>query len=206
MFGTPPSCGAPVLLPCWEWRTFTPPQDSLRAFLELGDRLDTSDQRELALICLTSSHEVTIHEGRLHLRWRKQVSQEGLELWDVVLDAPFPCTSKSVHRLFEAWNIPCPTLRQTAYTLKSMLHEVIEVHPSLRAVEVERRSEYFSIQGARCEWSRLHANHVHFDCLSIEHEDPSLIHQIVRSLDLQSQPHTSYLTGLKSALHLDTQH
>lgn len=201
-----PSFGAPVLLPRWEWRTFAPTLDGTRKLQEQGVRLGVSDHREISLICLTSSHEVTVRDHRLDLKWRKQVAQEGLELWDVILDSPVPCAQESVHRLFEAWDLPRPILHRSYYTVQALLLEVIDAHQNLRVVAVERHAESFSIQGARCEWIRLIADQVPCECLSIEHEDPSMILQVVRSLGLQDRSHTSYPSGLKSALHLDTQH
>jgi len=201
-----PSCGAPVLIPRWEWRTFAPAQDGARALQDMGIRLGSSDHREISLVCLSSSHDVTIRDRRLALKWRKQVGQEGLELWDVVLDAAFPCAQETVRRLFEAWDIALPALHRPVYAMDALLDEVIRTHPNLRVVDIEKHAEYFAVEGARCEWAHLLANQIPCECLFIEHEDPSLTLQVVRQLGLQAQPHASYPTGLKTALHFATQH
>lgn len=201
-----PSCGAPVLLPRWEWRTFAPALDCARKLQDMGTRLGSSHDREISLISLTSSHDVTIRDHRMALKWRKQSGQDGLELWDVVLDSAFPCAQDIVRRLFEAWGIPLPILHRPYYTIHALLLEVIQTHPNLRVVDIEKHAESFSVQGARCEWTRLLANHVPCECLSIEHEDPCITLQVMRSLGLEARPHASYPTGLKSALHLNTQH
>lgn len=201
-----PSCGAPVLIPRWEWRTFAPALDAAGALKEMGTRLDSSDHREISLICLTSSHDVTIRDRRLSLKWRKQVGQKGLELWDVVLDAGFPCAQETLRRLFDAWDMALPVLHRANYTINAFLDEVIRIHPNLRVVEIEKHSERFTVEGARCEWTHLLANQTPCECLFIEHEDPSLTLQVVRRLGLQARPHASYPSGLKIALHFDTQH
>ncbi|MCE1204207.1 MAG: hypothetical protein LWW79_06320 [Holophagaceae bacterium] len=201
-----PSGGAPVLIPHWEWRTFATSGDCVRTLEDLGTRLGTSDRREISLICTTSSHDVTIRDGRMALKWRKQVRPEGLERWDSVLDFTFPCGRETLQRLFEAWDIPSPGFSQPLYTMQTFLEEIVHNHPGLRMVTVEKYAESYSLEGTRCEWTRLVANQTHCECLCIEHEDPGLILQVVRCLGLQARPHASYPTGLKAALQLDTQH
>jgi len=201
-----PSRGAPVVIPHWEWRTFAPARDCIKTLDGMGTPLGSSDRSEISLICSTSSHDVTIRDGRMTLKWRKQVRPEGLELWDVVLDSTFPCRRETLERLFEAWGILSPQIPRPQYTLQAFLEETIHDHPGLRMVLVEKHEESFSVESARCEWTRLVANQIHCECLCIEHEDPGLILQVVRRLGLQAKLHASYPTGLKAALQLDTQH
>lgn len=201
-----PSRGAPVLIPHWEWRTFATTADCVKTLDGMGTRLGTSDRREISLICSTSSHDVAIRDGRMALKWRKQVHPEGLERWNIVLDFAFPCRRETLERLFEAWDIPSTGISQPLYTMQTFLEETVRNHPELRMVMVEKHAESFSLEGTRCEWTRLVANQIQCECLCIEHEDPGLILQVVRCLGLQARPHASYPTGLKAALQLDTQH
>ena len=172
----------------------------------MGARLGSSNDREISLISLTSSHDVTIRDRRMALKWRKQSGQDGLELWHVVLHSAFPCAQDTVRRLFEAWDIPVPGLYRSHYRIDTFLDEVIRIHPNLRVVEIEKHAESFAVEGVRCEWTHLIANRIPCECLFIEHEDPSLTLQVVRRLGLHARPHANYPTGLKTALHLNTQH
>lgn len=200
-----PIHGAPVVIPHWEWRTFAS-VGCEEGLANLGTHLGSAEGRELRLICLPSSHDVAIKQGRMTLKWRKQTRQEGLECWDTVLDSAFPCPLETVQRLFEAWGVPPPEHPRSSYTLPAFLEEAVQSHPDLRVVEVQAHTESFSVEGARCEWTRLTANAVPCQCLCIQHEDPGIILQVVRRLGLQAQKHASYPTGLKSALLFNTQH
>ncbi|MFN7958204.1 MAG: hypothetical protein U0P46_07790 [Holophagaceae bacterium] len=200
-----PIHGAPVVIPHWEWRTFAAAGCEM-ALDGLGTRLGSAEGTEIRLICLPSSHDVAIRDGRMTLKWRKQARREGLECWDTVLDSTFPCPRETVQRLFEAWDVPSPEHPRCSYTLSAFLEEAVQSQPDLRVVEVQTHTEAFSVGGARCEWTRLTANAVPCQCLCIEHEDPGLILQVVRRLGLQPRMHASYPSGLKSALLLNTQH
>lgn len=201
-----PSHGAPVLLPHWEWRTFAPSLEGTQALIAMGTRLGRSEGQEISLLCLTSSHDVSIRPSGMALKWRKQVGQAGLELWDSVLESTFPCSRETVLSLFDTWGIPAPALPRASYTLETFLAEIIQGHPDLRVIEVNKHAEAFSIDGARCEWTHLIANQTQLECLCIEHEDPGLTLQVVQRLGLQSRLNTSYPVGLKQALHLNPQH
>lgn len=201
-----PSQPAPLVIPRWEWRAFGPLQDWRRRLKETGTHLENSEGHEVRLLCLTSSHDVSIRQDRLSLKWRKQIGQEGLELWDAVLESQFPCERDTVQRLFETWAIPSLCLPRPHYALPALLEEVIQTRPELRVVEVDQRSEAYSLEGARCEWTRLTANGTPLESLCIEHEDPNLALQVVQRLGLQARHNTSYPLGLKMALHLLPQH
>ena len=200
------SQGAPVRIPRWEWRTFAPVPDCVRILDGLGTRLGPSDSREISLVCLTSSHDVSIRDGYMALKWRKQVGQAGLELWDIVLESAFPCSRDAVQRLFETWDVSSPELHRSQYTLKAFLEELIQTHPGLQLVQVDKHAESFLVDGVRCEWTHMIANQVPCECLCIEHEDPSLTLQVVHRLGLESRRTASYPVGLKAALNLDNQH
>jgi hypothetical protein len=200
-----PIHGAPVVIPHWEWRTFAA-GDCEAALAGLGTHLGAAEGAEVRLICLPSSHDVAIRDGRMTLKWRKQARQEGLECWDTVLDSTFPCPLETVQRLFEAWDLPPPQPPRSTYSEPAFLEEAVHGHPDLRLIEIQARTESYSVEGARCEWTRMTANGVPCECFSIEHEDPGLILQVVRRLGLQAQKPASYPTGLKLALLLNTQH
>ncbi len=201
-----PSQGAPVTIPLWEWRALAPVLACGHALVADGDRLNQSVSREITLLCLTSSHDVRIREGSLSFKWRKQAGQDGMELWDSVLKCTFPCPRETVLRLFDIWGITCPDLNRSTYSLEAFLENLIQEHPDLQVVTVDKQAETFSLQGARCEWAQLTANDIRLESLCIEHEDPSLALQVIQRLGLQAHDHISYPQGLKRALNLTPPH
>ncbi len=204
--GKPMSSAAPFTMPRWEWRTFVPLEGELSRFQHRSLQAASIDAHEISILCLKSLHDVLIADESILLKWRKQVGPGGLERWDSVLNATFPCTARVVGQLFETWGLPLPVLERTHYTQSEFLHEVLPQSPELRVVEYDRRTKRFFLDGASCEVTELTSGTVKVESFSIEHEDPVLTLQVIHRLGLQTRTNTCYPLGLKTALHLSTQH
>ncbi len=191
-----------VLIPRWEWRTFAPSLAGLRA--RLGDVAYGSprESRETYLLCMKSSHNARIRDGVIDLKWRKQVDAAGLELWVPVLKAGFPLAADFMPRIFEAWGVPMPHLERSVYTQEQFLEEIVAPDPDLSAVEIAARREAFALDGASCELAAIRAGGVPMESFRLEHEDPSLLTQVLRRLGLDSRRNINYPMGLKAALGL----
>ena len=192
-------------MPRWEWRTFAPLSEA-RLKGQLGIPVgNKASIHETSILCAKSKHDVLIRGEVLCLKWRKQVSPSGLELWDLVLSETFPCPSEVLLRLFDAWVLPPPALARKSYSKAQFLGELLPQHLALRPIEIEKRSETFLLDGITCELTRLTANHIELESFCIEHEDPALVLNALHHLGLQGWRNTSYPQGLKAALNLTTQ-
>jgi exopolyphosphatase/guanosine-5'-triphosphate,3'-diphosphate pyrophosphatase len=191
-----------MVIPRWEWRTFAASLEDLRQRIN-GVAFDAPrESRETYLICLRSSHNAKVRDGRMDLKWRKQVDADGLELWDPVLKSGFPFEAAFMPRLFEAWGLPMPAPGRPAYTLDQFLDEVIEPNPALRAVPTTKRRDGFTLDGTKCEFARIVAGGIPVESFCVEHEDPSLVLHVIRRLALDSHQNINYPLGLKRVLAL----
>jgi len=200
------SYAAPLQMPRWEWRTFAPSQAKLHDFLSGISNAEDQGFHEISLLCPRSMHDVQIRGEGIRLKWRKQIGPEGLELWDPILRSTFPCPVEVVLRLFEAWGLPTPVLSRSEYSKSQFLSEIVPQCPGLWAVEVDRQSQVFHLDGVRCEWIKLSADQIKLECFYVEHEDPVMTLQVIRRLGFQAQGNTSYSQGLKAALNFPMQH
>ena len=191
-----------VFIPRWEWRTFAPSLSGLRS--RIGDVTFEAprESRETYVLCLKSSHNARVRGGTIDLKWRKQADPSGLELWVPVFTSQFPLAAKFMPRIFEAWGIPVPLLQRPAYTLEQFLGEIVDPDPDLAAVELTKRREAFVLDGTRCELATIRAGEVPMESFRLEHEDPSLVMQVLRRLGLDSRRNINYPMGLKAALGL----
>jgi len=163
-----------VALPRWEWRTFFPHLD-LEA---LGVSISESSSRsEIRILSLVSAHDVRIREGHLELAWRKQVSRDGLELWDPVLESTFPLTVEFISRLFTAWGLSRPTLTFPVRAESLFLESVVAENPALRVARLSLQERYFQMNGVRGCHSSGMAGEVPIQTLHLTHEDPDLLFQ-----------------------------
>ncbi len=193
-----------MVIPRWEWRTFAPSLDALRRRLNGIAFQPPRETRETYFVCLKSSHNAKVRDGLLDLKWRKQVDADGLELWDPILKSGFPIEAGIVPRLFEAWGLQLPALPRASYTPSEFLAEVVEPNPALRAVRTVKRREGFTLDGTTCEFARIVADGIPFESFCVEHEDPCLVLNVIRSLGLDSHQNINYPQELKRALALQT--
>jgi len=196
------SKAAPLDMPRWEWRSFAP---SFEAFRQGHPELSPSPavtSQEVCLLRQKSMHDVQIQDGTVRLKWRKETGPGGLELWDPILSAGFPCPPMVVARLFEAWGIPVPRLDRSEYTQEQFLDVVRRHAPEVDAVNIVKQSETFQLDGVSGEFARLEIRRARIECLSVEHEDPGLTLQVIARLGLRARGNTSYPQGLKDALRI----
>lgn len=192
-----------MVIPRWEWRTFAPSLGDLRRRVDGAAFQAPRETRETYLVCLKSSHNAKVRDGIMDLKWRKQVDADGLELWDPVLKSTFPVDTRVLPKLFEAWGLPVPAFRRASYTLPELLDEVVEPNPALRAIRTVKHREGFTLDGTTCEFARIVADGVPLETFCVEHEDPSLVLAVIRSLGLDSHQNINYPLGLKRALALE---
>jgi len=197
------STPAAMVIPRWEWRTFAYSLDGLRRAVEGTPLGEPRESRETCLLCLQSSHNARVRDGLMDLKWRKQVDADGLELWDPVLKSTFPFDATLMPRLFEAWGLPTPGLARATYTFPQFLEEIVGPSPGLRAVEITKRRQVLTLDGTKCEFALIMANGVRLESFGVEHEDPGLVIQVIRSLGLDSHRNINYPLGLKRALSLN---
>ncbi len=196
------SKAAPLDMPRWEWRSFAPSFDTFRRDHPELLVSPTVTSQDVCLLCRMSMHDVQIQQGAVRLKWRKETGPGGLELWDPVLSAAFPCPAAVVARLFEAWGLPTPKLDRSEYTQEQFLETVRQHTPEVRAVSILKQSEMFQLDGVSGEFDRLTIRHARVECLSVEHEDPGLTLQVIARLGLRARGNTSYPQGLKDALRI----
>lgn len=191
----------PVQIPRWEWRSIASSLGELRKALA-GVRIETvRDIDETYLLCLPSSHNAKIRDGLLDLKWRKQADRFGLELWDPILKSTFPIDAEMVLQLFGGWGIAVPELNRPAYSQQEFLQEIVAPHPDLKAVDVRKHREGFTLDGTTCELVRLEVAGITLESFCVEHEDPNLVLHVLQDLGLDTRQNINYPKGLKHALN-----
>lgn len=194
---------APVSIPRWQWRTVAPDLSWLFRPLSVCESGTFLHLDETHLVCRHSSHHAWLAGDALELAWRKEVSPEGFELWDAVLRARAPFGRASVGRLFEAWGLAAPEMAAALPSGASLLAGPIAASPSIRAVSLVRRCRGAQFHGIDCSLETMVVDgEIRLQSFSIEHEDPSLVVQILGELGLDASANTSLLQGLRSALGL----
>lgn len=194
---------APVPIPRWRWRSFAADLSWLFRPLTAREGGTFRHVEETHLVCLHSTHHAWIAEETLELAWRKEIAPEGFELWDTLLRARPPFRPASVARLFNAWGLAEPESAIEVPSVADLLAGPIAGAPAVRAVPLVRRCRRVEFQGIECSLETLVLEGTtRLQSFAIEHEDPSLMTQVLADLGLDSRDHVSFLQGLRGALGL----
>jgi hypothetical protein len=193
----------PISIPRWQWRTFAADQPWLaQRFPEMSNGSESRSD-ETHLVCLQSSHHALLRGETLELRWRKEVSTEGFELWDTVLHGELPFRADDLTRLWSAWGLSDSMPNREFRTIASFLNEAIAPNASVIPVMLTRWSREARLQGVDCSIEAIDiGGAAAVRSLSIEHEDPALIEQVLIQLGLNARDNVNFLQGLKRILGL----
>jgi exopolyphosphatase/guanosine-5'-triphosphate,3'-diphosphate pyrophosphatase len=186
------------IVPRWEWRTFGEDFGAADAhFAGLSpERVQESD--ETYLLSLQSDASVKVRDGLMDVKRLEAVDDDGLEQWKPVLKAEYPLAAAGVEDALAALSAAAPPLGRDEYTLAQLVEEVIGPDPGLRAVEVHKHREHFTVGGAMAELSEIRTADGARRTIAVESEEPSLVVAAVRELGLPLRPNVCLARGLKA--------
>jgi len=185
----------------WEWRTFGDsfgPADDRFAALE-PERVQESDEIYL-LSTADDADTVKVRDELMDVKQLEHVNGDGLEQWLPVMKAGFPLPAARVAAVLASLRVEAPMLDRDEYTLDQLLDEVVRTHEDLRAVEVHKRRQRYTIGGCTSELTDVRADGSSTRTIAIEDEDDERVIAAVRDFGLESRPNTSYPRGLKAVL------
>lgn len=192
-----------MIVPRWEWRAFGGSFDPARArFAALvPDRVQESD--ETYLLSAQADASVKVRDGLMDVKRLQEVNADGLQQWKPVLKAEFPLAAADVREVLAALEVSAPVLERDSYTLDQLVAELVEPHPALRAVDVCKHREHFTVGGAMAELSRVGSADEEVATIAVESEDPQLVVAAVRGLGLPLRPNVCMARGLKELVGPD---
>jgi len=162
------------IIPRWEWRSF-------------GTRFGKADKR-LAALTPTGVQEsdevyllsgaggnVKIRAALMDIKVLRHVDADGLEQWTPVMKADFPIGATDAARVFEALQLPIPSLAAKGYTLDEFLGAFAAPGGLIRAVNVHKRRTRYSVGGCTAELSDVVADGKPSRTLAVESEDAAKV-------------------------------
>lgn len=186
-----------TIVPRWEWRTFGPGlEEAETRFRELElERAEESD--EIYLLSTASDASAKIRGGQMDVKTLQAVNDDGLEQWLPVLKASFPIPADDVATVFEALGAPVPPVGQDAYTLDELLVELVGPTNVVRAVDVHKHREHYTVGGCMAELSTVRTDAGERATIAVESPDAEAVIAAVRDLGLASRTNTCLPRGLK---------
>ncbi len=193
----------PVAIPRWQWRTLACDLSWLFQRFPASPRDAGKQVEEIHLVCLHSSNSAVLRGEQLELRWRKETGPGGSELWDSIVEVSAPFPAEAIARLWTVLALDGEPPREAFRSAGAFLDEAITPRPSVIPVRVVRTCHQTEFNGVACalETVRIGASTV-MDSFTMEHEDPSLLVQMLAELGLDPDLNINLLQALKHVLGL----
>jgi len=187
-----------VIVPRWEWRTFGDDFGAADRWFAgaTAERVQESD--ETYVLSLESDASVKVRDALMDVKLLEETDADGLEQWKPVMKAEFPLPADGVREVFAALAASAPALDRDRYTLEQLTGELIEPDPALRAVDVHKRRERFTVVGAMAELSEIRTAEGSRRTIAVESEDPALVVAALQELGLPLRPNVCMARGLKA--------
>ena len=187
-----------TIVPRWEWRTFGPGLDDAESRVRELDAERVEDSDEVYLLSTESDASVKVRGGQMDVKTLQAVNDDGLEQWLPVLKASFPIASDDVATVFEALGAPLPADVRPTYTLEELVSELIDPSAGLRAVDVHKHREHYTVGGCMAELSEIQTEAGARATIAVESPDAEAVIAAVRDLGLASRENTCLPRGLKA--------
>jgi exopolyphosphatase/guanosine-5'-triphosphate,3'-diphosphate pyrophosphatase len=187
-----------VIVPRWEWRTFGDDFGAADRWFAAATPERVQESDETYVLALESDASVKVRDGLMDVKLLETVDGDGLEQWRPAMKGEFPLAADAVRRVFEALAVSAPSLDRGEYTLEQLVGELLEPSPALRAVDVHKRRERFTVGGAMAELSEARTAEGARRTIAVESEDPALVVAALRELGLPLRPNVCMARGLKA--------
>jgi exopolyphosphatase/guanosine-5'-triphosphate,3'-diphosphate pyrophosphatase len=187
-----------VIVPRWEWRTFGDDFGAADRWFAAATSERVHESDETYLLSLESNASVKVRDALMDVKLLEATDGDGLEQWKPVMKAEFPLAAEAVCEVFAALAVPVPGLDRDAYTLEQLAGGLVEPSPVLRAVDVHKRRERYTVGGAMAERSEIRTAKGAQRTIAVETENPALVIAAVRELGLPLQPNLCMARGLKA--------
>src|SRR5262249_12123613 len=141
---------------------------------------------------------VKVRDGLMDIKVLREVNDEGLQRWEPVMKEGFPLETDDVARVFEMLEVPTPDLGRDAYTFEDLLSDIVEPHPAITVVHVEKHRTRYDVGGCAAEITAVRANGRATPTIPKQSPDASAVAAAVRAAGLTGWRDTSYPRGLRA--------
>ena len=185
------------IIPRWEWRTFgsnfEQGEDSIREYECLSERTN----QETYILSKHSNNSTKIRDDLIDIKTLVNVSDSNLEQWMPVMREDFPISLNKVKQLFGHWKVSTPTFEREEYTYGQFIDELVNHHPDLALVKVEKTRFGYNINDTIVEIAETKLDGSKYKTLCVEHADPEKVISTVKELSCFSYENINYIKAMK---------
>jgi len=188
----------------YEWRVWGRRLDEIDATVRsLSECLGTQESTETYVAsAATTSVNPKARADRLDVKVLV-ATQDGYEQWQPRLKVAFPVTADLLAtELFPLLELEAPHLGRKAYSQSQLIETVIDPHPGLTAVRVEKHRRAYEILGCLAEVADVAIAGQSLQTASVESVDLEALREAGRVTGLAARNNVSYPQMIRKTLEL----
>jgi hypothetical protein len=148
----------------------------------------------------TNEANVKIRDGLLDIKTKVGETEEGYEIFQPRGKFEFPVKNDELAVIFDNLLAPISPDKST-YSFEAFL-DLVDSHPDLTAVDVEKERYGFSVDGVICEYAEVLFNGALLETACAESEDYSAMKEVINTLEIADFENTNYLIAAKRVVNL----
>jgi hypothetical protein len=156
---------------------------------------------EIYIVSRTNDvNNTKIRDGKMDIKTFVQ-KVDGLEQWNPLMKGEFPISAKTLkEEVFPAFKVKgMPELTKETYTLDEFL-EIIEHHPDLQAVRVEKVRYGYMVNDTICETGDVYINDALVKTINSESTEIEDIKKTISDCGLEGVENINYLQAIKRVI------
>ena len=146
----------------------------------------------------TNEANVKVRDGLLDIKTKVGDTEDGYEIFQPRGKFEFPVARKDVATILENMQVEAD-LNQDTYTIEEFM-TIVENHPDLAAVSVEKKRYGFSVDGIICEYGEVLLNGSKIETACCESEDYAGMKKAIEALELDKHENVNYLKAAKKSI------
>lgn len=141
-----------------------------------------------------------IRNGKMDIKTFVQ-AVDGLEQWNPLMKGEFPIAAQTLREeVFPAFKVEdMPELTKDEYTLEEFL-QMIDEHPDLQAVAVEKERFGYMVNGTICETGNVYINGAKVETINSESTELEDIKKTIADCGLEGVENINYLQAIKRVI------
>jgi hypothetical protein len=191
--------------PRYEYRTFGRDLSGIRHKMTslsgpVPEAVKQRSSREIYILTRTNeTGNCKIRDDLLDIKSLIQSTRD-LEQWDVVFKSSFPVSKKVlINEVFPMLWTRAPLLGKAQFSKDEFL-ELVQAHPDLQEVRVDKQRYGYFVNETICEYAEVYVNGALVQTASAESENPELLLQTASIIGIEDYENINYQQAIKRIL------
>ncbi len=146
----------------------------------------------------TNEANVKVRDGLLDIKTKVGETEDGYEIFQPSGKFQFPVKKDDIAVILDNMKVEVPLEKET-YALDNFI-AIVNEHPDLAAVDVQKKRFGFSVDGIICEYGQICFNGAMLETACCESEDYEGMKKAIESLEILGLKNVNYLKAAKSVI------